>query len=224
MFPDETGSPALSRCGILGTMIREQEAPPAEESRVLARARAGDRAAFDQLVATHLSMVWRVVFRIVRHAEDAEDVTQEVFLAAWLGLGGFREQARFSTWLHQIAVTRSINHLERAAEKMRRAATPIDPTAEDTGITEVDVGPAWESERRRNSPLAALEAQELRRRLARCLDQLPTAWRTVLALRDAESLSYEEISRTLDTAIGTVRSRIARARMALRECISGAKP
>jgi RNA polymerase sigma-70 factor, ECF subfamily len=224
MFRDVSGSLALPRCVMLGPMIREQVAPPAEESRVLARARAGDRAAFDQLVDAHLPMVWRVVFRIVRHAEDAEDVAQEVFLTAWQGLAGFRGESRFSTWLHQIAVTRAINHLDRAAEKVRRAATPIDPTADDTGVTEVDGGPAWESERRRNSPLAALEAQELRLLLARCLEQLPTAWRTVLALRDGESLSYEDIARTVETAVGTVRSRLARARMALRECISGAKP
>jgi RNA polymerase sigma-70 factor (ECF subfamily) len=198
--------------------------PPAAndpvEDPLLARARRGDREAFEQLVGMHLPRVWRVVWRIVRHHEDCEDVVQEVFLTAWQGLPEYRGDARFSTWLHTIAVTRSLNYKDRAAEKLRRASSPLE--------TDPDEGPAAaitrEAERagvQSPSPLQALEAGELRRRLAQCLDKLPPAWRAVLALRDGEELSYEDIARLLGLALGTVRSRLARARLGLRGCIEG---
>src|SRR5206468_4249295 len=79
-------------------------AGPGEEDRMIARARQGDREAFDRLVESHLAHVWAVVWRIVRHREDAEDVVQEVFLAAFQGLPGYRGESRLSTWLHRIAV------------------------------------------------------------------------------------------------------------------------
>ncbi len=216
-------APLPAGCGILGGMIREQDAPQGSVDRLLARARKGDREAFDQLVALHLPAVWRVVYRVVRHQEDAEDVVQEVFLTAWQGLAGFRGDAKLSTWLHQIALTRALNHLERAAERLRRNSRPLELTGEDTSGGEIDGGPAWEAERRADSPLAALEAQELRRRLAVCLDRLPGAWRVVLALRDGEDMSYEQIAEAVQLALGTVRSRLARARTALRDCIRATK-
>ena len=97
-----------------------------EEAGLLARARAGDRAAFEGLVERHLTQVWRVVWRIVRHTQDAEDVVQETFLTAWRSLGDFREEASLSTWLHRIAVTRALHHVERASERVRRASRSID--------------------------------------------------------------------------------------------------
>ncbi len=200
----------------------EQRLPPdAGEAGLVERARRGDRDAFGELVQAHLPMVWRVVYRIVRSREDAEDVAQDVFLTAWRGIAGFRGEARFSTWLHQIAVTRAINHLDRSAERISRAASPLAPWgAEEAGGD--DMGGAWEARRDCASPLAALEAKELRRRLAGCLERLPAVWRSVLALRDGEEMSYEDIARVGGTPVGTVRSRLARARLALRRCIEGA--
>lgn len=207
-------------CGIVGGM--EQRLPPQDgDADLVERARRGDRAAFDELVEAHLPLVWRVVFRIVRRHEDAEDVAQEVFLTAWRTLAGFRGEARFSTWLHQIAVTRALNYLDRSAEKISRAAQPLAPWGAEES-PDADPGPAWTARRDAASPLAALEAQELRRRLAECLEKLPGVWRGALALRDGEDMSYEDIARTTGTVVGTVRSRLARARLALRRCIEGA--
>jgi RNA polymerase sigma-70 factor (ECF subfamily) len=207
---------------MLVTMAQRKTAAPEEaEPDLVGRARRGDRGAFERLVSEHLSHVWRVVWRIVRHDADAEDVVQEVFLAAWQGLPGYREACAFSTWLHRIAVTRALNHVDRSAEKLRRASWPIDvppagdPDGEPPLARLADAGP---------SPLEALEARELLRRLADCVSRLPAAWRTVVALRDGESLAYEEIARILDVALGTVRSRLARARIALKECMEGAAP
>lgn len=209
-------------CGILARMTPDLESRVDKDELLVARARRGDRDAFDQLVVAHLPVVWRVVYRIVRHPDDAQDVAQEVFLTAWQSLAAFRGDARFSTWLHQIAVSRALNHVERAAEKLRRRSRSIDmPSGSSSGEASADLdgGPAWEAERDRRSPLAALEAAELRRRIAKCLEEMPGAWRAVLALRDGEGLSYEDIAAAARTALGTVRSRLARARLALRACL-----
>jgi len=195
-----------------------------EELRLVERARTGDREAFDYLVQGHLRRVWRVVWRVLRHHEDTEDVVQEVFLAAYQALPGFRGESRFSTWLQRIAVTRALNHLDRAAERMRRASVPL-PGAGDEGDgvamrEPVAAGPPPVSSPL-PSPLQALEANELRRRLADCLQHLPAAWRAAIGLRDGETRSYEEMAQVLGIALGTVRSRLARARIALRRCVEG---
>jgi RNA polymerase sigma-70 factor (ECF subfamily) len=183
--------------------------PPADdEAELVRKAREGDRHAFDRLVELHLPQVWATVWRVLRHREDTEDVVQDVFVTAHRAIAGFRGDAKLSTWLHRIAVTRALNHVERAEEKLRRASDPIDPEAAG--------GP-----RAIGNPLGALEAKELLRRLADCLAKLPAAWRAVLALRDAEDNSYDQIAEILQVELGTVRSRLARARVALKECVEG---
>lgn len=197
-------------------------APATTDAALVERARGGDAEAFERLVEMHVPRVWKVVWRILRHHEDCEDVVQEVFLTAWQALPSYRGEARFSTWLHTIAVTRALNHLDRAAEKVRRVSDPLEPPEGD-GLSPAlvrAVDPAG-AVSRDPTPLQDLEAGELMRRLAECLARLPGAWRAVLALRDAEDHSYEEIAALLGLALGTVRSRLARARIALRECVEG---
>jgi RNA polymerase sigma-70 factor, ECF subfamily len=183
----------------------------ADEAALVSLARTGDRAAFEALVALHLQRVWTLVWRVLRHREDTEDVVQEVFLTAWRGLEGFRGEARLANWLQTIAVSRALNHRARSSERRRRQALPLD-TAE--AASAVDPRPAA-------SPLRLLEAGDLRRRLGHCLDRLPEAWRAVLALRDGGTQPYEAIAASLGLALGTVRSRLARARLALRDCLEG---
>lgn len=212
--------------GILRPM-QELDGPPRAaddpDAALVERARRAERGAFDALVARHTPRVWAVVWRIVRRREDAEDVVQETFLAAHRALGGFRGDAAFSTWLHRIAVSRALNHVGRAGERAMRAAVPLEGDGlEGTprGVR-AEVEAAAAAARANPTPLHALEARDLMRRLAACLDLLPPAWRAVLALRDVESLSYEEIAEFLTIALGTVRSRLARARAALKDCIEG---
>ena len=182
-----------------------RDAAADEDADLVARAKGGDRRAFDTLVERHLPRVWRVVYRVLRHREDTEDVVQEVFVTAHRSLREFRGDAKLSTWLHRIAVTRALNPAERAAERMRKSSEPIESVAEPASASP--------------TPLHALEAKELRRRLADCLDKVPETWRAVLALRDAEQMAYEEIAAVLGLALGTVRSRLARARQMLQECV-----
>jgi RNA polymerase sigma-70 factor (ECF subfamily) len=184
------------------------DTPSDDESDLVQQARAGDRRAFDQLVAIPLPQVWATVWRVLRHLEDSEDVVQEVFVTAHRALSGFRGDSKFSTWLHRIAVTRALNHIEKSEEKLRRASDPFDP--ESASVP-----------RAIQTPLRALEAKELMRRLADCLGKLPAAWRAVLALRDAEEKSYEQIAEALHVELGTVRSRLARARASLKDCVEG---
>ncbi len=210
--------------GILRAVDAGRTDASRDDAPLVERARAGDRAAWDRLVREHLPRVWPVVYRIVRSREDAEDVAQETFLAAFRSLAEFRGDAAFSTWLHKIAVSRALNHLDRAAERLRRASRPLEaPTAGDpTG----DPDPAVERAAASSappSPFRALEAREMLRRLADCFRKLPPAWRAVVALRDAESRSYEDIAASLGIELGTVRSRLARARLALRDCVEGGR-
>lgn len=208
---------ATVRHGILFPVRRHAETEghdELEEHRLLRAARRGEREAFDALVALHLPAVWRVAWRICRHRQDAEDVVQETFVTAWRSLPRFRGESRFSSWLHRIATTRALNHLDRRAVRVERSSDELEPAAEAGVLHGASASvPA--------SPLEALEATELKQRLARCVDGLPAPWRAVLALRDGEGMSYEEIASALGVAVGTVRSRLSRARLALRACVRG---
>ncbi len=207
--------------GILAAVVERRDVESLDERRLLTRARRGDRDAFDQLVERHLQQVWRVVWRVVRHRQDTEDVVQDVFLAAYSSLGEFRGESKLSTWLHRIAVTRALNHVDRSAVKMERSARSL--FADEGGVPRAD-GPPPLHASDPPTPLEQLEASELKARLARCLERLPSAWRAILALRDGESMPYQRIAETLGVALGTVRSRLARARLALRECLEGSTP
>lgn len=203
-------------CGILARMERDEGAAGDEGADLVRRARRGDAGAFDELVRMHMGRVWRVVWKILRHHEDAEDVVQEVFMAARQALKGYRSEASFTTWLHRISVNRALNHRARASERIRRAAVPL--AGEHPGE---EAGRVMELASREPSALQRLEESDLARRLATCLEDLPRAWRALLALRIDEDLSYTEIASVTGTAIGTVRSRLSRARLALRRCLGG---
>lgn len=201
---------------------------PDPESALVLLAQQGDETAFARLMDRHLDRVWTLVWRVLRHREDTEDVVQEAFLSAWRALPGFRREARFSTWLQTIAVSRALNHRARGAERVRRASSPFAPSG-DPALERAGTFPAGApalpepaDDRPAASPLRLLESAELRARLALCLEKLPAAWRAVLALREGgDAQSYGEIAATLGLALGTVRSRLARARLSLRDCVEG---
>jgi RNA polymerase sigma-70 factor (ECF subfamily) len=184
---------------------------PDSEEELVRRARRGDADAFQSLVQQYLPRLWKVAWRILRHREDTEDVMQEVFLSAYRALPEFRGESSLSTWLHRIAVTRALNHRDKAAERIRRVSDSWTGFAGERfrGVEESEAA----------SPLRTLETRELMRRVSQCLEKMPAPWRAILSLRDVETLSYEETARILGIALGTVRSRLARARLALRQCV-----
>ena len=136
------------------------------------------------MISRHLGAAWQVAWRVVRDRADAEDVVQEAFLNAWKSLPEFRGDAAFSSWLHRIVVTRALNHIDRAAERLRRASRPLttaadgtDPGSDPDPSVERAAGPS------EPGPLARLEARERLRRLADCFRRLPPAWRAVVRAR-----------------------------------------
>lgn len=173
---------------------------------LLRRAQSGDEAAFGELMRTHYEHVFRLVASIVRHDHDARDICQEVWLTVWKKLPEFRGEARFTTWVHPIAVRRALDHLRKRRRWYSRFL-PFGPTGDDAvAVDEPATGDTTRGDVEQNDRLARFE---------RALSSLPPLHRTVLALREVQGLSYDEIARTTGIPIGTVMSRLHHARRTL---------
>ena len=177
-----------------------------EERALVERARSGDQDAFALLVRMHQRQIYTLALRMLHDAEEASEATQEVFLAAWQGLRGFRGDARFATWLYRIAY----NHCLKIAEQRRRdVAAHAELTAQSA---------------REQSPAQALSAshardaeQQMRERVRDEIENLPAKYRAVLVLRHLQELSYEEMADVMRVPIGTVKTQLFRARALLKE-------
>ncbi len=164
---------------------------------------------FDQVYERFRLPVWRLARRLTNTEEEALDTTQEIFLRVWRGLPGFRGEAKLSTWVFQIAW----NYLRAHRRKMGRT---LQIVSEDVNSTRALVASARDSA---PDPERRARATELLDRVEVALGQLPEHYRVVVWLRDGEDLSYQEIADALDVPIGTVRSRLARARATLKEMV-----
>jgi len=179
---------------------------PDVDPDLLRRAQAGDEAAFGRLMQENYEAVFRLVYSIVRHEYDARDVCQEVWLTVWKQLAGFRGEAKFSTWLHPIAVRRAVDHLR----KRRRWYDRFLPFATGDDTVKAAPEPVTTDDARSET-----EQGERTARLHRLLDSLPPKLRAVLALREVQGLSYEEIAHATGIPAGTVMSRLYHARRLL---------
>lgn len=168
------------------------------EARELARARAGDVAAFGALVRRHQERVFRFLHRMLDAREEAMELSQDVFVKAWQALPGWRPEARFSTWLLQIARNAALDQLRR------RQVVRFAPLEE--GLEVADEAPG---------PEARYASRQRQAQLERALRRLAAEHREILLLREIEDLSYAELAAVLGIAEGTVKSRLARARAAL---------
>ena len=180
--------------------------PPDVDSELLQRARGGDESAFGAIMRSHYERTFRLVYAIVRHEHDARDVCQEVWLTVWRELPRFRGDAKFSTWLHPIATRRSLDHLRKRRRWFDRFL-PFD--AGDDAIESIPE-PASADDTRQPA-----ETTERKAQLAKALASLPPKLRAVLALREVEGLSYDEIARATSIPTGTVMSRLYHARRLL---------
>jgi RNA polymerase sigma-70 factor (ECF subfamily) len=176
----------------------------ARDAQLVSRSKTGDVEAFGELVRRYQKPVFRIVLRMVKSPDDADDITQDTFVRAFRGLRTFKEEFDFHPWLFRIAYNQSINFLNK---RKRQAAVDLDDVPE----RDIKSGPEPES------PIQSASRQELLTRLERALERLPEEQRTVFLLRVQDGLSYEEIADTMGTPKGTVMSRLARARMALRK-------
>ena len=176
------------------------------EQELVRAAAGGDTEAFARLVRTYENKIYSLAFRMCGSADDAGDIAQEAFLAAWRGLPAFRGEAGFATWLYRLTSNAAIDYLRR--QKKQRGDMSLDD--EELGLDAVDTGPG---------PQDAAERTEVRSAVAEGLQALSEGHRQVLVLREIQGLSYEEIADVLEVDLGTVKSRISRARSALRKIL-----
>jgi len=196
------------------TPHKSVSAPPVEatvaapEQELLERCLTGDVEAFDSLMALHEDRVYRVALRISGNPDEAADLTQECFLRVFTALPGFRREAAFSTWLYRIVTNVCLDQLKRRAR--RREVQPSPAQGEEQ--TELWERLPADGER----PDEGLIRQQRQQAVQQAIATLPEHQRAVLVLYDLEGFSYEEIAEMVDTSLGTVKSRLNRARLALR--------
>jgi RNA polymerase sigma-70 factor (ECF subfamily) len=185
-----------------------------EDGALVAASRKGDLAAFECLVRRHQGRMLNIACRITGIYEDACEVVQDAFLAAHRGLGNFRGEARFTTWLTTITINLARNRLEQLRFRRKNEAFSLDdPLPGEDGDLPRDPPD------RAPSPLDLVEQLGVREKLKGCIDALDTDFREVLVLRDLEEFSYEEIALVLRLHSGTVKSRLSRARESVKECL-----
>jgi len=179
-----------------------------DDRRLIAECRAGHSSAFGQLVRRYQDRLFNAVLRVVDSAEDAADVVQDAFLNAYQSLNSFKGDSEFFTWLYRIAFNAAIS-----LRRKRKAVLSIDGLRDDKGTAE----PVDPSEFAR--PGITLERSEEDAQLMAALGRLSPEHRVVLVLKELEGQKYEDIAEVLDVPIGTVRSRLHRARLELRDLL-----
>lgn len=177
-----------------------------EDLQAVRLAQSGDARAFDALVRKYQHRVIAVVGRYIGDWSECQDVAQDVFVRVYRALPGFRGESQFGSWIHRIAVNTALNHLD--ARKRR-------PPQDDIELADAELFGNHEGLQSNASPEQELLRQELLRVLQSAMDALPEDLRNALTLREIDGLSYEQIAEQMDTPIGTVRSRIFRAREAV---------
>ncbi len=176
------------------------------DQRLVDRVLAGDKNAFNMLVLRYQHRVAALVGRFVHDVQEAEDVCQEAFIKAYRALPLFRGDSAFYTWLYRIAVNTAKNHL---VSRNRR------PPASDLDVDEAEISEIGTVLREIENPEGSLATEKLKQAITAAVEDLPEDLRTAFTLREFSGLSYEDITEVMDCPVGTVRSRIFRAREAI---------
>ena len=179
------------------------------DRQLVTRAQQGDRQAFNLLVVKYQRKLSRLLSRFIRDQAEVEDVTQEAFIKAYRALPAFRGDSAFYTWLYRIGINTAKNYLMAMG---RRA-----PTSTEVGAEEAEGFEEGEQLRDINTPESVLLSNEIAETVNSTIEQLPEELRRAIQMREIEGMSYEDIAQAMDCPIGTVRSRIFRAREAIAE-------
>ncbi|MCM1149086.1 MAG: sigma-70 family RNA polymerase sigma factor [Butyricicoccus sp.] len=174
-----------------------------DEKAIIARARGGDERAFEELVTRYERLVYAVCLKLLGNEPDAQDAAQETFIKLYRYLPSFRGESKFSVWLYRLANNACIDMLR----KKSLPTVSLSAHEDESGVPEIPDG--------RFSPENELEKKQLRQAVERALDSLPEPYRQAIVLREVAGQSYEEIAQSLVIDIGTVKSRIFRARRRL---------
>lgn len=177
------------------------------DRQLVERARRGDKRAFELLVEKYRRRLLRLLSRMVRNAEEVEDIAQETFIKAYRALPNFRGDAAFYTWLYRIGVNTAKNFLANRGRNM--------PTVSDQAMSDEDEPDERLVAQDVNTPESMLLSKQVALAVNEAVEALPEELRTAITLREMEGLSYEEIATLMGCPIGTVRSRIFRAREAI---------
>ena len=175
----------------------------ASDQQLVVRVQKGDKAAFDLLVLKYQSKVFAIVSRFIRDQDEVADVSQEAFIKAYRALANFRGESQFYTWLYRIAVNTAKNYL---VAKSRR------PPAADVDVADAEYYSGSEYLKELGTPEGHLLRDGLESLISKVIAELPEDLRTAVSLREYEGMSYEEIADIMDCPVGTIRSRIFRAR------------
>jgi RNA polymerase sigma-70 factor (ECF subfamily) len=197
-----------------------QAAEAAIDTGLVQRFVAGDESAFNEIVARYRGRIYGLTLNLLRNTADAEEVTQDAFIRAYRGLSRFRGDSSLATWLYRIALNLARNRYWYFFRRRRHNWVSLDrPLGEDSDTTFADVIAA-----RDHDPAQETASGEFSTLVAACMERLDRKHREILTMRNVLDLSYEEIARTLGINIGTVKSRIARAREYLRELLTESCP
>lgn len=190
--------------------IKAQEV--ALDKVLVARFKAGDEAAFEEMVSRYWDRIYAMVLKLLRNSQDAEEVTQDAFIRAHRGLEKFRGDSSFSTWLYQIATNLARNRYWYWWRRKRDKSISFDQTV--GGDSNTTLGEVFKADVETPQDIAV--TNEFQARVSAAMELLNAKHREVLGLRNVRNLSYNEIAKELQISIGTVKSRIARARESLR--------
>ncbi|MBP1692964.1 MAG: polymerase ECF-type sigma factor [Chloroflexi bacterium] len=184
-----------------------------DEVALISAAQNGDLTAFNRLVLAYQDLIFSLTYRMMGEVDSAEDATQDAFISAYRNLRSYRGGS-FKAWLMRIATNACYDELRR---RQRRPTIPLEPVNEDDEEIE---SPTWIADPG-ESPEQAAERQELNRAIQYCLEGLPPDFRSVVILVDVQGLDYDEAAQAINKPVGTVKSRLARARQRLRDCLQG---
>ena len=188
------------------------------ERRLIRRLKQRDEAAFKEMVREYQDMVFNLTFRMLGNREEAEDLAQEVFITVFKSIDRFREESKFSTWLYRVTANHCKNRFKYLARRQFHKGKPFDEISERETAGQGG-GPAVSLQAQIHRPDEVLAGLQLEDAVQRGIAALPEEQRLLMVLRDIQGLSYQEISKITELPTGTVKSRLHRARMALKDRI-----